>query len=305
MIAAAVMPLFLGHVDIAANDVSGQTSLLSWFDHSISQFKSGSTFFFNVTMMALLLLEAFLLNRIVAEFKLVEKSGFLPGFGFLLLNLLAPTVISAKLLLTNGLILMALKLLIGTYKVERPNNGILVTGFMLGLINAIDSRYFLMFVWLISALLIMRPASLREIILAIIGYTLPFYFIGAFLYLTDGFSTGRIMAFFDLNFNLPKNSGLDWARTILMVMLPWLGFVSSSNRISKLLIQGRKSILITLSLLLALHIILALDMADLSGNLQSAMVPSALMLTYFFTSFKKQFLPNLLILLMAILSCVR
>lgn len=271
----------------------------------MSNFKTGSPFFFKVTILALLMLQAFLLNRIVSEYKLVEKSGFLPGFSFLLLNLLAPTVISAKLLFINGLILMALRLLIGIYKMERPNNGILVTGFMLGLVNSLDNRYFLMFAWLISALLIMRPASLREIILAIIGYALPFYFIGAFLYLSDGFSTGRILPFFDLHFNLPDHNGLDWTRTILMVMLPWLGFASSSNRISKLLIQGRKSILITLSLLLGLQIILALDMADLAGNLQAILIPSAVMTTFFLTSFKKQFLPNLLILLMMALSFIR
>lgn len=305
MVAVAIMPLFLGHESIAISNQSGQTSFMFWFQDAMFQFRTGSPFLFNFCITASLLLEATFMNRIVSEYRLMEKPGFLPGFCFLLLNLISPSNITAALILINGLLLIALRLLVGTYKAEKPNNGILISSFILGLINAMDSRYFLVMAWLAVALLIMRPVSLREFILAVIGYVLPFYFISAWLYLTDGFSSGRILPPFELQWNLPQQDVLDWTKTLLMILLPWLGLIASSNQVSKLLIQGRKSILVTLSLLLALQIMLCFDITDLAVDIQSVLGPSALLTALFFVSFKKQLLPNLVILILVVLAVIR
>lgn len=252
-----------------------------------------------------LLTEALLLNRIITNQKFADRLGMIPAASFLLLNLLLPVKISGLMLLINGLLIFVIEKLIAIYKNPKPNNTLIVTGFFSGLIAAFGTPFLILFIWLTGSLLIMRPASLREWILATIGFILPFYFIGSGLYLTDQLKPDSLIASYIINISLPKLTQLQWVKITLFTILPWIGLLASRNMFNKMMIQNRKSYLIILILLLAMMMICVFNLGNLSHLLALLLFPASVMLFPIFSSPKKQIIPNLIFWSIVIVSFMR
>ncbi len=248
---------------------------------------------------------ALLINRIVTDHKLMEKPGFLPAMCYLLLQLLIPAPISFHILVTNILLLATLKIMILVYKLERPMNSLLGAGFLLGTIALVDSTAILFFAWLTTALLIMRPASLREWLMALTGYGLPIYFLSAILYLLDRFALNTIYNSPDLDFTIPTYTAAIWARISIVLFVPWVSFFMTSQQISKLLIQGRKTFIISFIMSILLMVLVLSDLPMIMQSIHLTLVPATLLMAPVLVHSRKTIFPNLFILAMLVLSQLR
>lgn len=248
---------------------------------------------------------ALYINRVVVDYKLMEKPGYLPAMCFLLFQMLIPEQVTFERLLTNVILIVVLKLMIQVYKLEKPINSLLTASFLLSLISLIDSESVIYFLWLTVALLIMRPASFREWVMVTGGYLLPIYLLMAMLYLVDLLSLNLIFSFHEITFQMPNLSVLAWVRISLVLIAPWICFIISSNQISKLLIQGRKTFIISLLLSIVVVLILTSDLSNLSHNLHLILLPATLLAAPSFVNTRKKLLPNLFILLILVLSQLR
>ncbi len=153
--------------------------------------------------------------------------------------------------------------------------------------------------------MIMRPASIREWLISSLGFLLPFYFLASGLYLADRLDPSKIFPAFALTFKLPSHQPLEWIKTILFVALPWIGIVSFNKQIGKMMIQNRKAYLVMMLLNLAVFLICMLSLTDLSTTIPLLLVPSTLLFAPFFLAFKRNFIPNLLLLTLILLSLIR
>lgn len=254
---------------------------------------------------ALMLTEALVFNKIISDHKLMERAGFIPAMSFLLLNSILPFHTSPLFLILNGIILLLLKLLIVMYKQSNANNQLLLTGFVAGCLASMNTHFLILYVWVSISVMIMRPASLREWLLASIGFILPFYFLASGLYLLDKLNTSQIFPQFSIGFQLPELSALAWTKTSLFLVLPWVGMFSFNRQIGKMMIQARKAYLIMLILILAILVICLFSIQDISTTLTLLLVPSALLFATLFLSFKRDFIPNLILMSLIILALLR
>lgn len=301
----AFLPGITGDVMLNSTLPAGATSIFIELSGYLSFLDGSKGMLGKIIYTAIMLSEALMLNKIISDHKLMERAGFIPAMSFLLLNAMMPFHTSPLSLMLNGIILLLLKLLILIYKQSNANNQLLLTGFVAGCLASMNTHFLILYVWLSISVMIMRPASVREWLLASIGFLLPFYFLASGLYLLDELNQSMIFPKFSIGFKLPELSPLAWTNACLFVVLPWIGMFSFNRQIGKMMIQARKAYLIMLILILAIIVICLFSIQDIPTTLTLLLVPSSLLFAPLFLSFKRDFIPNLILLSLIILALLR
>ena len=301
----AIVPEINPHPSASMLINSQHTIVWNWI-YTFSEWINFNTSFIGILIrVSVTLICALYINKIVTDHKLMEKPGYLPAMWFLLLQSLIPKQVSLDLLFINVCMIASVKLMILVYKIENPINSLLTASFILSLIALINSASILYFLWLSAALLIMRPASFREWIMVLIGFLLPIYLLTSVLYITDRLDFNLIFSFRKIAFELPQLSPFEWIRIAIVLLIPWLFFMLSANQISKLLIQGRKTFIISLLLSIVVTTLILSDLTSVSQSIHLALLPATLLVSPLFINVRKKLLPNLFILILLVLSQLR
>jgi hypothetical protein len=299
------LPLFHPWQDLLPMEGSGFSivhdrllSFLSWMDPK----KGMASGLFGA---AVLLVEALYLNKVVSDNKLIDKPGLLPALGFLLFSGLSPYALSPLGLVCNALLIIIFKLMILSYKQARPFQTLFLSGFLCGIMASFHTTYLILYIWLIIATLIMRPLSAREWLLSSAGFIMPFYFLTAGLYLTDQLVGRSVLPTLQWEFSVPAftlQEGLVWS---CMIILPLMSLAVSGGQLGKMVIQVRKSYLIILVMFLLAILVIILHMKQPFVHFSLLLIPSTLLFIPFFNSFKRDYVPNLLILGLLALALLR
>lgn len=258
-----------------------------------------------IIRVAVNLFSALFINKLVNDYKLMEKPGYLPAMVFLLLQMLLPELNSFYIIFTNLLLIFVVKLIIIVYKDEKPVNNLITAGFLAGLTALVRTEGIMYFIWLSVALLVMRSASFREWIMLLTGFLLPFYLLSSILYLTNKLEFHHILSIPDFNLKVPPLTIFIWLRIAIILCVPLIFFIISSGQISKLLIQGRKTFIITLLLSFVTICLLLIDLSSISSQLGLFILPASLLMSPLLVNSKKNLLPNLFLLLLIALSQLR
>lgn len=283
----------------------GNEGLISLFREFTGGFFEKKSIWGAVLSTIIVMAEAVALNKMVSDQKLFERPGFVPALSFILLITLIPHQFQSYMLLINGALLIALKSIISVYKKDKANNSILLTSFFTGIIAGFGASNLLFFLWLIISLLIMRPASLRELMLAITGFVLPYYFLISGLYLTNQLDINNIIQLPNFEFKFPARTSPIWIRSATFLVLPLLGLILANKSISKMLIQGRKTYLTIFVLYLVTLVICLLKTEQLPFNLYILAIPVSVLICPLFLSFKRNIFPNILLVIMILLCFLR
>jgi len=253
----------------------------------------------------LLLTESLFLNKIVVDHRLMEKPGFVPAMTFLLIQALLPYRINTFFILISGLLLLLIKLMVVIYKQEKPSNNLIAAGFVAGTLAALNTGYWTTYLWLITALFIMRPASSKEWLVCTLGFLMPFYFILSIEYLNDQLNLKQFFSDYGFVFDIPVYTPVTWTKIGLIIILPLIGLWVYSPSISKMVIQNRKTYLIAFILILVILGILAVKFGILAKEIMFMLTPASFLIAPIFLSFKKDFIPNLLFFLLIVIALLR
>ncbi len=285
-------------------DGSNTAVLFGYIDQHLLPLKSagGGMRFLNIL---LLFAESLFLNKIVSDHRLVERPGFVPAMTFLLLHAILPFRINTFFVLINGLLIGLVKLLIVIYKQEKPSNNLVAAGFITGFLAAMHTGYWTTYLWLITALFIMRPVSSKEWLICTLGFLMPFYFTLSWQYLTDQLDLAKFFSQIEFTFKMPVYSPLVWSKIIVLAILPFLGLWLYSPNIGKMVIQNRKTYLFLLMLELVVFCILLLKFGILGQEIMFLLAPASFLLAPLFLTFKKEFIPNLLFIALIALALLR
>ena len=273
-------------------------SFLSWMDP-----KNGVAS--GLFSAGLLMVEALYLNKVITDHKMIDKPGLLPALGFLLFSGLSPYSLSPLGLICNAILIIVFKLMIMSYKQVRPYQTIFLSGFLCGMMALLNTSYILFYFWLLVGSLIIRPLSVREWLLSSAGFIMPFYFLIAGLYLNDQLAGNAVLPALKLEFAVPTfkvHEGLVWG---CMIFLPLMSLAISWAQLGKMVIQVRKSYLITLVMFLWAVLVLLLHLKQPFFHFSLLLIPSSLLFIPFFNSFKRDYIPNLLILGLLALALLR
>ncbi|MGB3076214.1 MAG: hypothetical protein WBB36_12870, partial [Chitinophagales bacterium] len=165
-------------------EVPENANLLSGLTYqAIATFAGDRNFIFHVISTALLFFQALYFNYLVNYYRIMAKSSYLPAFSFILVSsLFVEFTLLTSALIANTFLLMALARIFAWYKKDKVTAPVFDTSFLIAIASLFFFPYIVFFLFVLAALMVLRPFSLREYLIAAIGLVLPYYFIGVYFF---------------------------------------------------------------------------------------------------------------------------
>lgn len=190
---------------------------------------------------ALLYLQALLLNRFINNQRMISRPTYFAGMAYLLITSLFPEWnYFTPPLLVNTILLFVLTGLFNIYNQARAKGSIFNIGLGLGIASFVFFPSVTFIIWILLALMLMRPFRLNEWLICLLGLTTPFYFYAIYLFIDGSWSWTNILPHFSIS--LPAIRQSAWlAGSAFLLVVPFLAggyYVQDSLR--RMLIQVRK-----------------------------------------------------------------
>ncbi len=215
-------------------------------------------FVYGLLAFMLIFFQAFMLNKICIDQKLMTKPNYLPGMAYMLISSLFIewNYFSAPLLVNSILIFIFYKM-VGLYNTNKAFSSIFNIGLLIGIMTLLYQPTVIFILMLPFSLFIMRPFRIREWMVGLLGITIPYYFLALEPLFTDNWNWGHLFPDMDLDFPAMPSS-IFVTVSIALLIIPFVvgGFFVQAN-LNKMLIQIRKAwSLLLLFLIFSIFIIL-------------------------------------------------
>jgi len=222
----------------------------------------------------LLYTQAIMLTRLINNYRMMNRSNYLPGLAYVLITSFFPewNYFSAPLLI-NTLLIFVLGWLFKIYNHPRGKGIVFNVGLTIGVSSFIFFPSVTFVIWVLFALMVMRPFSINEWLLCLLGVTTPYYFYAVYLFLTNQWHIGKMLPY--LSVSLPSLQQSIWlAISSLLLMVPFLtGGYFIQDHLRRLLIQVRKGWSILLIYLLVAIFVPFVNTSNTFENWLLAAVP--------------------------------
>jgi hypothetical protein len=233
----------------------------------------------------LIFTQAVALTRVINNYRMMSRPNYLPGMSYILITSFFAewNYFSAPLLL-NSLLIFILGWLFKIYNHPRAKAIIFNIGLAIGISTFIFFPSLSFVVWVLFALMIMRPFRINEWLLCLLGITTPYYFYGVYLFLSKQWHLEKMLPY--LNVKIPSLEQSIWlAASALLLMIPFLtgGYFVQDN-LRRMLIQVRKGWSLILIYLLAAIFVPFVNTSNTFENWVMATAPFACFhsCTYFY-----------------------
>ena len=273
---ALKFPFFLHPEKHMSNE--GDNYIFNIIVKFLDPFTANNPLIFSLLAFVLLFTQATLLNRIGNSLKLLPKSNFLIGMSYILITSLVHewNLFSAPLLV-NSLLIWIWYRLSNLYNHPTPKTAIFNVSMLVGVLPLIYSPCLVFVLILMFALILTRPFRVTEWLVALLGFTTPYYFLFVVLFLAGQWSWQKVIPI--ISFHLPKLPASLWITGgIVFMVIPFLiGAWYVQSNLGKILIQMRKS----WSLLLVLLIVSVIIILVNPGNNYLHWLPVVVPLSFF------------------------
>jgi hypothetical protein len=224
----------------------------------------------------LLFLQALMLTRFINTQRMMSRPNYLAGMAYLLItSLFAEWNYFSAPLIVNTILLFVLSGLFNIYNQPNARGTIFNIGLALGIASFLFFPSLTFIIWILLALMVMRPFRLNEWILCIVGITTPFYFYAIYLFITGQWSWNNLWPYFTISLPSVKQSA--WlAGSAFLLAVPFLAggyYVQDSLR--RMLIQVRKGWSLLLLYLLGAIFVPFVNSTDTFENWVMAAIPFA------------------------------
>ena len=203
----------------------------------------------------LLYTQAITLNALVNQHRLMQKPNYLTGMAYLLItSLFAEWNILSAPLIINSFIIWVWSRMSKLYNEPSPKTSLFNFGMAIGISSFFYFPVISFSALVVVGLLITRPFKLPEWVVALLGLASPFYFLAAYVYITDKWQGYH---FPGVAVTFPRFIESRWALAAIFIVLfiSSTGFVYVQKNFRRQLVQARKSWnLFFLYLLIALFI---------------------------------------------------
>ncbi|UAY52465.1 DUF6427 family protein [Ferruginibacter albus] len=189
----------------------------------------------------LLFTQAITFNKLVSDQKLLQKPNYLTGMSYLLITSLFKewSILSASLII-NTLLVWVWARMSSLYN----NPHAQTTLFNIGMVIGVSTFFYFPSVafaaLIIFALIVTRPFRLSEWLIALLGIITPYYFLLAYVFLTDKWQGYKFQG---IAVSYPKFHQSGWALAAIIIVLfasiVGVFFIQQNQR--RQLVQTRKS----------------------------------------------------------------
>jgi len=248
--------------------------------------------------------QALYINYVVNKHEVLYKQSWLPALMFVIIGgLMPPFLWIHPMLFVNAILIFVFDKIFSLYKHPTPLAPAFDSAFLLSLTALFYLPAVFLFVFYVFCLLMLRPFSWRLWIVSIMGLLLPFFFAFLYYYLNDElfefydrvFISGikrqiDLSHFFNVKYSLSiAIVGLLFILSLLKLQTNYFKNVTKARLIQQLLI-----------LMIPIGLVSVLFSQDESLYRYSILVlPISIYLSYYFLSGKKQWVMELMFLLLS------
>ena len=245
-----------------------------------------------IVSIVLIFIQAFLINKLVSDFRINTEINLFPGVFYVLLVSALPEFINlSPILMANTFYILGLQVLFNTYKTSHGGGNIFNTGLCFGIGSLFCFSAWILLILGLVGLSILRSFKLRERLMLILGFLIPYYGLWVSHFLFD-----RVNYFYNYHF-WENIDFLDFAGTADSELFIKLGFfglliifslLSYGIYMSKKNIKPQKYISILYWGLLVTVFTFFFQSGIMVEHLMIVSVPLAIFLGLNFTQFKKR-----------------
>lgn len=207
----------------------------------LEPFGKGFPIIYSVITFLLLYTQAVTFNKLVNEQRLMQKPNYLTGMSYLLVTSLFTewNVLSAPLII-NTLLLWVWAKMSSLHNITNAKTVLFNIGIAIGISTFFYFPSLAFAALIIVGLVITRPFKLSEWIMALVGIITPYYFLLAFVFLTDRWQKYVFPGF---AVTTPKFNQTNWAYAAIIIVLAAsvIGLFFIQQNFRRQLIQARKS----------------------------------------------------------------
>lgn len=284
------------------------TNLLSELTYKgLLAFIGDRNFIFHVISALLVFFQALYFNYLINYYKIMSKSSYLPAFSFLLVSsLFSEFTLLTSALIANTFLLFALAKVFAWYKKEKVTAAVFDTAFLISIASLFFFPYILFFLFVIVSLAILRPFSLRNYLIAMVGLLIPYYFIGVYF-----FWVGELPQFIDslviseLRFNTKV---IERSTRMLVLGIPVIGVITWTalfiqSNLFRMVVQVRNYLIVFVSFFMVGILTLLVQFKGELYHFVWLTIPAGLAFAFFFTELKRRWVAEIvhLFLVLAIL----
>ena len=227
-------------------------ALLQW----LKPVAAGMPVIYNVIAFFFLYLQAISLNKLVNVQRLMQKPSYLTGMSYLLItSLFSDWYYLSSPLIINSLLIWAFSKLCNLHNNNSPKSTLFNTGMIIGVATFFYFPSIAFSLLIIVGLAITRPFRLPEWLMVLLGILAPYYFLAAWVFLTDRWKGYKFPGF---KITVPVFHQTAWAAytaVILILLTILIGVYFIQDNMRRQVVQARKSWnLIFLYLLVALFV---------------------------------------------------
>ena len=268
---------------------------------SLEDMGRNSPIIYAVISYFLVFIQALMLNNFMHQHRLLAKSNYLPALSYILITAMFPEWCNlSSTLIVNTFIIWGWNGMTGLHRNVRSKQLIFNIGIVIGISSFFYFPSIGFILLLASALIIMRPASVAEWLVGILGLTTPYYFLFAWLYLRGKWAPADYLPSIHLSYPQFQQTIWAWGGLLLLINPFLISGIYIQGSILRMLIQVRKAwSLMLVYLLCALMIPFINATAAFEYWILSA-VPFAAFHSNVFFSPQKKLIPNLLHIIMLV-----
>lgn len=212
-------------------------ALLKW----LPVFGNSLPVIYPVIAYGLLFSQAVAFNKLVNDLRLMQKPNYLTGMSYLLVTSLFTewNMLSAPLII-NTLLIWVWARMSGLYNNPNPKTSLFNIGIAIGVSTFFYFPSLAFAALIIFGLALTRPFKLAEWVMALLGIITPYYFLLAWVFLTDRWKGYKFPGFAVTN---PKFNQTNWAYAAIIIVLftSIIGLFFIQQNFRRQLIQARKS----------------------------------------------------------------
>ncbi len=228
------------HPEVPKAQVSAGV-LYNYFLQLIRPAGASSPIIYSIIGFVLLYIQAISFNTVVNSQRMLQRPNYLVGMSYLLVtSLFADWFCLSAPLIVNTFLIWVWSQLCFLHNHSSPKTAIFNIGLTIGVCTFFYYPSILFALLALVGLAIARPFKLPEWLMALVGIGTPFYFFGAWLFLTDKWKTYRLP---QTGLMLPTfyESGWTLAAIILLLITGLIGIVFIQNNLRRQVVQTRKS----------------------------------------------------------------
>jgi len=199
-----------------------------------------------IVALLLVFIQAVLVNQLVGRYRLTGEGTLLPGVFYCLVASFTPEFLSlSPLLMGNTFLIIAVYNLFAVYKNVRCADTIFDIGLWIGVASLFQFSFSILVIWAIVGLAILRSISLKEIMMVILGFLVPNFLMGVYLYYNNSlpsFFQNHIAENIGFLHMLDKSLPLDYIKIGIIGVLILITVLTSGRFFSKRNMAAQKYI---------------------------------------------------------------